>query len=114
MAGRRCAEDTILTDDQFLDTICSADLSNFLNHFRVEIPSITANDEEGAFGTLWDREEDGGDEGFGVVRLLEDGGPLPKTRSVNVVSTYDCNRFVGRQESEKLKNITPTFRVSGR
>lgn len=34
--------------------------------------------------TFWDGQKNAGDEGFTVVRLLEDSGPLSKTRSGSV------------------------------
>ena len=58
MASSRCAQDTILTDEQLLHTICGTDLRNLLNHFRIEVAPIAANDEEGAFRALRDGEED--------------------------------------------------------
>lgn len=46
MAGSGSREDTILTDEEFLDTIASTNLGNELDDFRVPVTAITTNDEE--------------------------------------------------------------------
>lgn len=62
MAGSRCAEDTVLTDQQLLDAVGSTDLCNLLGNLRVPVTSITSNDKEGTLRALGDRLEDADDE----------------------------------------------------
>jgi hypothetical protein len=78
MAGSRSAENAMLSDDQFLDSICSTDLCNQLRDLWVPIPSITTNDKERSFYTFGYGQEDRGNEGLAVVGLLEDGDLLSK------------------------------------
>ena len=78
MAGSRCAKNAILSDDQLLDAICSTDLCNQLHNLWVPISSITTNDKESTFYTFGYGQEDRGNEGLAVVRLLEDGDLLSK------------------------------------
>lgn len=46
VAGRGRAEDTVLADQQFLDSVCRANLGNQLDNLRVVVTSIATNDEE--------------------------------------------------------------------
>ena len=78
MACRRGTHDAILANEKLLDAIGCADLRNLLNHFGIIVAAIACDDEEGALGTLGDREEDASDEGFGVIGLLEDLDSLPQ------------------------------------
>jgi hypothetical protein len=48
------------------------------------VATVTANNEEGALNTFGNGEEDTGDEGLGVVGLLENDDFLTKTRTVDV------------------------------
>jgi hypothetical protein len=57
-----------------------------LRDLWIPVAAITADDQEGTFGTFWDGEEDGGNEVLGVIWLLEDLDLLSKTRAVDVVS----------------------------
>jgi hypothetical protein len=72
MAGRRCAQNAILPDEQLLDTVSCTDLYNQLDNFGVIISAITTDDEKRAFDAFRDGEEDRCDEGLAVVGLLED------------------------------------------
>jgi hypothetical protein len=55
MTGGWRTENTVLSDDELLDTICRTDLCNQLNHFWVPISSITTNDKCRAIYALGDR-----------------------------------------------------------
>lgn len=77
-----CAQNAILSDHELLDTVCSTNLRNQLRNLWVPVASITTNDEEGSIYAFWDREEDTGNEGFGVVLLLEDLDLLAETGTV--------------------------------
>lgn len=79
MAGSRCGEDAILSDQELLHSICSADLGNQLDHLWVVVSAIPANDEEASFNALRDRKEDAGDERLAVVGLLENFDLFPKS-----------------------------------
>ena len=76
-----CAQNTILTDQELLDAVCCTNLCNLLNHLGVVEAAITTNDEEGALDAFGNREENRGDEGLAIMRLLEDLDLLPETRS---------------------------------
>lgn len=79
VASSRSTQDAILANEQLLDTVGSADLGDLLDNLRVEIATITTDDEESTFSTFRDGEKHTSDEGFGVVGLLEDGDLLTKT-----------------------------------
>jgi hypothetical protein len=81
-----CAHDTVLTEQQLLDTICSTNLCNELHDLWVVVTAISSNDKEAVLDTFWDREKDGGNKGLRVVLLLEHLDLLAKTRTVRVVS----------------------------
>ena len=78
MTGSRCAQYTILPNQQLLDPICSTNLGDQLHHFRVVVSPISSYNKEAPFCTFRDREEDAGDKRLAVVRLLEDSDLLPK------------------------------------
>ena len=78
MACRRSTEDAILTDQELLDTICSTNLCNKLDHFWVPVSAISTNDEERTFDALGNGEEDGGDERLAVMGLFEDSDLFAK------------------------------------
>lgn len=80
MAGSRCTQNAVLTDEKLLNTVGSTDLCNLLNDFGVVETAVTANDEERTLDTFGNREEDGGDEGFTVVWLLKDLDLLTQAR----------------------------------
>jgi len=69
--GRR-AQNTILANQKLLHAIGSSNLRNQLHDLGVPVSSITTNDQETVLDAFWDREKDGGYEGFAVVGLLED------------------------------------------
>lgn len=46
MAGSWGTEDTVLADQELLDTICSANLCNCLYDLRVVVAAVTADNEE--------------------------------------------------------------------
>ena len=52
-----------------------------MDNLGIPVSAVTADDEKSAFCALGNGKEDGSDEGFAVVRLLEDGDLLAKTRS---------------------------------
>lgn len=79
VASSRSAQNTILTNQQLLDTIGRADLGNLRDHLAVIVATITTNNQESILGTLRNGQENAGDEGLGVVGLLEDLDLLAKT-----------------------------------
>jgi len=81
MAGSWCAENSMLPDNQLLDSISSTDLSDQLYDFWVVISSISSNDKEAALYAFWDGEKDTGDERLAVIWLLEDTGLFSKSRT---------------------------------
>lgn len=81
VTGRRGTEETILAHEQLLDTVSCTDLRNFLDNLRVEVTAITGDDEGSTFSSFGDGLNNAGDEGFGVVGLLEDLDLLSKTRA---------------------------------
>ena len=83
MASSRCAEDTILADQELLDAVGSTDLGDLLCDLRVPVATITTDNEESVLSALRNRLEDADDERFGVVLLLEDLDLLAKTRTGN-------------------------------
>lgn len=54
MAGSRGAENSILTDQKLLDTICSTNLCNELDHLRIPVSAISAYNQESTFSTFGD------------------------------------------------------------
>lgn len=79
VAGGWSAQNAVLSDQELLHAVCGADLGDFLNDLGVVVAAITTNDQERALSTLGDGQENTGDEGFGVVGLLEDGDLLAQT-----------------------------------
>ena len=77
MRSCRSAQDTILTDQELLDTICRSNFGNQLHNFWVPVSSITSDDQEAVLDTLGDGKKNTGDEGFTVMRLLEDDDLFP-------------------------------------
>lgn len=82
MAGSRGREDSVLADQDLLNTICSTNLGNDLNDLGVVETAVTANDQEGAINAFGYGEQDSCDKSLAVMRLLEDGDLLSKTGSV--------------------------------
>jgi hypothetical protein len=85
VAGRRSTHDTILADQQLLDTVGGTDLGDLGDHLRVVKTTITTNDQEGVLNALGNGQENAGDKGLGVVGLLEDLDLLAKTRAAEDV-----------------------------
>jgi len=81
MAGSGCAENAILSYQQLLDSVGSANLGDQLYYLGVVIASISSDDKKAAVCAFWNRQQNAGDERFAVVRLLEDCDLLPKSRS---------------------------------
>lgn len=48
MAGRRGREQTVLSDDELLYSVCGSDLGNQLAHLGVPVPAVATNDEKRA------------------------------------------------------------------
>ena len=72
MACSRCTQNTILPDEEFLDSIGSTDFGYQLHHLGVVVPSIPANHEKAAICTFGYGEKDASDERLAVMGLLED------------------------------------------
>lgn len=72
IAGSWSAEDAVLADYELFDAVSCANLGNQLCNLGVPVTSVTTDDESGALDAFGDGEEDAGNEGFGVVFLLED------------------------------------------
>ena len=87
MASSRRAQDPVLPNQEFLDTICSANLCNLLHRLGVVVTAVATNHEKRAIGALWDSLEKRGNEVLGIVRLLEDGNLLPQSRASQLKST---------------------------
>lgn len=68
----RCAEDAVLSDQEFLHTVCCADLRNELRNFWVVEAAISTNYQEASVHAFRYGKKDTSDEGLAVVRLLED------------------------------------------
>lgn len=81
MTSCRSAQNTMLSHEKLLDAICSTDLRNQLYDLRIPVSPITANDQKAACDALGNREKDTRDEGFTVVRLLENDDLFPQTRT---------------------------------
>ena len=79
VTGSRGTEDAVLAHEQLLDTIRGADLCDLLDDLCVVVPAIARDDEVGSLGSFGDRLDDTGNEGFGVVGLLEGLNLLSKT-----------------------------------
>lgn len=72
VAGSRCGEDAILSDQELLHPVCCSNLGYQLNHLWVVVSSISTNDKEASLNALGYGQEDAGDEGLAIVGLLED------------------------------------------
>lgn len=74
-----------MSKDQLLDAVRSTDLDDQLHHLGVVISAISTNDEKAAIDALGDGKQTTGDEGFAVMRLLEDLDLLTKTGAVDAM-----------------------------
>lgn len=54
VAGSRCTQNAILSDQQFLHSVRSSDLGNQLHDFGVIVAPISPDDQETALGALGD------------------------------------------------------------
>lgn len=79
MTSSRCAQDSTLSDEKLLHSVGSSDLCDQLYDLGVPVSSIAPDDQETVFGAFGDGEQDTGNKGFAVVRLLEDDDLLPQT-----------------------------------
>ncbi len=86
MTGSRGAQNTTLTDQELLDTICSTNFCNQLDNLGVPVSSITTNDQEAVLDTFWDGEKDRCDESFRVVRLLENNDLLSQAGAIELLA----------------------------
>ena len=81
VTGSWSTEDAVLADQELLDTIRSTDLGDELSDFWVPVAAISTDDKERSFSTLGNGLQDAGDEGLGVVLLLEDLDLLAEART---------------------------------
>jgi hypothetical protein len=113
VAGRGGTHDTILADQQLLDTVGGGDLSDLVDHFIVVVTAIATNDEEGVLDTLGNGQEDTRNEGFGVVRLLEDLDLLAETRTAQSGGNQLAfKQGTGRRGGGRRSNIRARLLVS--
>jgi len=115
VAGGGRAQDSILTDDQLLHAVRSADPGDQLNDLGVVEAAITTNDQESALCTLGDGEEDASDEGLGVVGLLEDGDLLAKTGTEESQSagTTHCRQYIPQMDWNHGTHVPGFWSVKG-
>lgn len=81
VTGRWGAENAVLSDQELLHAVCSANLCDCLYDLRVVVATVTADNEERALHAFGDGKEDTGDEGLGIIGLLEDDDLFAKTRT---------------------------------
>lgn len=74
-------EDAILSHEELLNTVGGTDLSDLGNHLGVVVAAITTNDKERVLDTFGNGKKNAGNEGLGVVCLLEDLDLLSETRA---------------------------------
>lgn len=110
MAGGWGAQYAVLANDQFLNTVRGSNASNQLDGLRIVETSISTDNEERILGALWDGLEDAGNEGFGIVRLLEDSDLLAKTRSRDKVVSCCCLVLVWELRWGKLFQLLFSIR----
>jgi len=83
-----------------------------LDNLGIPVSAVTADDEKSAFCALGNGKEDGSDEGFAVVRLLEDGDLLAKTGSARPVpETIRERRFPGLRPCQNLLLVGEGFEL---
>lgn len=89
-----CTHDAILTEDKLLDTVCRTDLNDQLHDLGIPVSAISTNDQEAAVDSLWNGEQDAGDEGFAVVFTLEGLDLLAETGRARLLVRerleFDC------------------------
>lgn len=52
VAGSRSAQNAVLSDQQFLHSICSSNLGNQLHDFGIVVTPISPDDQEATLGAL--------------------------------------------------------------
>lgn len=72
MASSWCAQNAILTDENFLHTISGADSGDQLDELWIIKAPISTNDKKAILSALRYGKDDTGDEGLAVMGLLED------------------------------------------
>lgn len=90
VARSRGAHDAVLADNELLDTIGGPDLGYLLDDFGVVVAAIATDDEESVLSAFRDGEEGAGDEGLGVVLLLEDLDLLAQARAGGCQLDNNC------------------------
>lgn len=81
VTGSRCAENSVLADENLLDAVCASDFGDDLDDLGVVVTAVTTNDEEGVLGSLGDGLEQRCNKVLGVVLLLKDDDLLAETRA---------------------------------
>ena len=56
VAGSRCAQDTVMSDQDLPHAIGCSNLGNQLDHLGVVVPAIPSDNEEASICALWDGE----------------------------------------------------------
>ena len=100
MTCRRCAQDTILSDEELLDSICSTNLGYELHYFRVVVSSISTDDKKAVFCTFGYRQEDTSHERLAIMGLLKDGDLLSESRS-----EYTISQLFGISRGSKTSRV---------
>lgn len=95
VAGSRGTEDPVLANNQLLHSIGGTDLGDLLDGVRVVVTTVATDDEESVLGAFGDGEESAGDEGLGVVLLLEDLDLLSQARAGQVSDTGNIRKIKG-------------------
>lgn len=110
VAGGGGAENAVLADKQLLNPVGGTDLGNLLDNFGVVVAAIATDDQEGTVGTFRNGEEDGGDEGLGVVGLLEDLDLFPQAGTRSSVLVIHLRQL---QPNEKNTYVPGFWSVKG-
>lgn len=103
VASSRGTHDTMLSNQELLYAISGTDLCDLGDDLGIVVTTITTNNEERTLNTLRDRQKNAGNEGFGVVGLLEDLDLLAKTGAGGKLAS-----------SSIAGNEQHTFQASGR
>lgn len=84
-----------MANNQLLHSIGGTDLDDLLDGVRVVVTTVATDDEESVLGAFGDGEEGAGDEGLGVVLLLEDLDLLSQARAGQVSDTGNIRKTKG-------------------
>ena len=95
MARGRRAENAALADDELADAIGSTNLCNQLRDLWVPVAAVAANDQRAVLDALGNGQQDAGDEGLAVVRLLEDLDFLAQARADGVSGSLERRLDLG-------------------